>query len=88
MLETTLIVQLFEKSSEISIVRSFIEAQVSAVTHICGNFLGVAETQLLNRCVYFTLFDLLILVVFIPSPETLPRKFTFQKIEKNIACAF
>ena len=100
MLEPTLIVQLFEQSPQVSIVRWLFELQLSAVWHIQSKLLyihsltrviiltRVSVTELLNGSVDFALFDLSVLIILVPGPQSLPRQFPFKQIQQHIPCPF
>ena len=71
-LKLALVVEVFEESPQVNIVGLLVEAQVPAVCHIGRHLFRIPEAKRIDRCLDFALFDLLVLVLFIPCPEALP----------------
>ena len=76
--ELTLVVEIAEETLEVGVVWGLFEAKVATVCHIGGHLFGIAEAESLYRGVHLAFFDLLILILFVTSAESLPWKLSFQ----------
>ena len=81
MLELAFVVEFTEQASEVSIVWSLVKIQIATVCHVRCYLFWIAQAQGVDRCVDLALLDLLVLVIFVPSPKSLPREFTFEHVE-------
>ena len=86
--ELALIMKLTEEPTKVSIVWSFVKVQVATVCHVSRHFFWIAQAERIDWSVDLALFDLLVLVVLVPSSQTLPGKFTFEHVKQDIAGSF
>ena len=65
-LKLALVIEISEQFAQVGVVWCLIEAQITAVGHVCRHFFRITKAKRVDRCLDFAIFDLLILVFFIP----------------------
>ena len=56
------IIEFSEQAYQVSIVWSLFKCHIAAIGHVGLHLAWISKAQLLNRCVYLTFFDLLVLL--------------------------
>jgi len=79
---------LCEELPKVIIVRSILEAQISDIRQILGEFLGETLTEILDSSCLLLLANLLIFLLVGGRLQSLPRKTTSKKVQEDMTKSF
>lgn len=80
--------EIFQQTAQVRIIRPVFEAQIAAVVEIGGKLRGEIFAELLNGSGHLLLHDLLILLLLVICPETLPRQTPAQEVHEDVTDGF
>ena len=78
MFKLAFVVQLFEQPPQVGVVWSLVKVQIPTVCHVSGHLLRIAKAQSIYWSIDFTLFYLVVFVIFVAGSKTLPWQFSFE----------
>ena len=77
-----------EQTDDVGVVWILSKAESSAVVHKLGKFLGLVLAQFLDGDLLLLFLNVIILLLLGSAWKPLPRKWSFQEIEQDMANAF